>query len=361
MVNETRSQYRSSVAEDFPEEIPIGDVLFKKLRAMKYGENPGTPAALYAEVGSTGPGVAEYEILQENKDKKLGFINILDLNAGLKIVKRIKELFPSYAAASVSKHVGPSGTARSGSVFQAYNDAWDTNSLAAFGGVVSFSDQVDADTAKLMTTRFFECVIAPDYTPGALDVFSKKPDLRVVKVPSLDTKLVDHDYQYIKLEGGLLVQKRFQSRVNSAGNFQSVSNRQPTANELEAALFNWNIMPFIVSNAVTLGTPYRTVGVGRGQDSRIDSASLAVYYSNTRCKEGTSKGTVMTSDAFFPDRDSMDLAGISGVTCAVAPLGSIKDDKSIQAANEYGMAFLVPMPELGKPEVIERAFVHLPH
>lgn len=332
------------------------------MRGLKYGENPGMPAALYFEVGSTGPGVANYEILQENQDKRLGFINVLDLNAGLKAVKRIKELFPDYAAASVSKHDGPCcGIARAGSTFEAYSNAWDINDLAAFGGVLALSDTVDKETAQLMTTRFFECVIAPGYTDDALGVLKQKPDVRVVRVPSLDIKLVDHDFQYIKLGGGLLVQQRFHSRIDSPEKFKVVSARKPTDEEREAALFNWNLMPFISSNSVTLGTPYRVEGVGAGQYSRVDSTRLAIYYANTRCKEGMSRGRTMTSDAFFPSRDSIDLAGISGVKSVVFPLGSIEDGNVIQAGNEYGMSLLVPMPDPDNPKETERAFVHLVH
>jgi len=361
MPSEEKKQYRQAVPEDFPPQIPIGNTLFEKLRSLKYGENPGMPAALYKEVGSAGPGIAGYEILQENPDKKLGFINILDLNASLKLVKRIKKLFPDYIASSVSKHVGPSGTARADNVFKAYNEAWDTDALSAFGGIIAFSDELDEETANLMITRFFECVIAPGYTDKALDALRKKKDVRVVRVPSLDTELVDSKYQYIKLEGGLLVQKRYESQINSANNFRVVSQRQPTADELQAALFNWAVVGHVPSNAIVLGTPYKTVGIGGGQKSRIDSTRLAIYYANTRCKDGSSRGTIMASDAFFPFRDSADLAGISGVTCIVFPLGSDKDKDTIQAGNEYGMSLLVPMPNPDKPEIIERAFVHLSH
>ena len=329
-----RGQYRRTVAEDFPEELRIGDVEFRKMRGLKYGENPGMPSALYAEVGSTGPSVANYEILQENKDKKLGYINILDLNAGLKAVRRMKHLYPNDVITSISKHVGPCcGLARAGSSLQAYNDAWDINDLAAFGGVLAFSDEVDGKTADLMTTRFFECVIAPAYSKEALEVLARKPDVRVVRVPSLDTPLTDHDFQYTKLEGGLLVQKRFHSRIDSKDKFKTVSARQPTEEEL----------------------------VGAGQYSRIDSTRLAIYYSNTRCRNGMSRGRTMTSEAFFPSRDSIDLAGISGVKSVVFPLGSIEDPNVIQAGNEYNMSLLVPMPDPDNPKETERAFVHLVH
>ncbi|MCX6816005.1 MAG: hypothetical protein NT120_04095 [Candidatus Aenigmarchaeota archaeon] len=313
-----KNQYRDAFPEGFPQQITIDNTLFEKIKPMKYGENPGMPAALYKEIGATGPGIAEYEILQENPEKKLGFINVLDLNASLKIVKRIKKLFPEYTTASVSKHDGPSGTARADSVIKAYNDAWDADSLSAFGGIVAFSDTVDEETAKLMTTRFFECVIAPGYTDDALEALQKKKDVRVVRVPSLDTELVDNNYQYIKLDGGLLVQKRYESKIDSPENLRTVSKRQPTADELQAALFNWAVTGFTPSNSIILGTPYRTVGIGAGQRSRIDSARLAIYYANTKCKGASSKGTVMASDAFFPFRDSIDLAGISGVTATQA-------------------------------------------
>ncbi len=361
MPSEAKSQYRDPFPEDFPEELPIGDVVFRKMKSLKYGENPGSPAALYAEAGSTGPGVANYRILQENPKKILGYTNILDLNASLKVVKRIKQLFPEYASSSISKHVGPSGVARAGSIFEAYNNAWDADATNAFGGIVAFSDKVDGDTANLMTSRFIECVIAPDYTDRAMDALRKKPDVRVIQVPSLDTPLVDHDYQYVKVEGGLLVQKRQVSRINSPGNFRVVSQRQPTADELQAALFNWAVASLTPSNAIIVGTPYETRGIGRGQGSRIDSTRLAIYYANTKPKKGSSRGCVLASDAFFPFRDSADLAGVSGITCLAYPLGSDRDGDTIQAGNEYGMALLMPMPDPQEPNKIERAFGHLIH
>jgi len=362
MASNARQQYRTAVPEDFPEEMTIMGTVFRKRRGLRYGENPGMPAAWYDEAGSTGPGTANYEVIQEAEDGKLGFINLLDLNAGLAIVKRIKELFPGYVASSVSKHVGPSGTARGDSTFESYNRAWDTDPLSAFGSVVSFSDRLDGETANLMMERFFECVISPGYTPEALEALRKRPRVRVISVPSVDTALVDANYQFVKTRGGLLVQRRFESGINSPENFRVLSQRQPTPDELNAALFGWGLTPFVPSNSVMLVTPYETKGIGSGQRSRIDSTRLSIYYSNTKPKVRGSAGTTLVSDAFFPFRDSADLAGISGVACMVAPLGSpVGDEETRQASNEYGMALLAPTPNPENPNDTERGFVHLAH
>jgi len=353
-----RRAYRGQqVTGDFHGELVIGNTRFVKDRDLRYGENPGQPAVFYREIDARGPSLGTYEVLQENPDRMMGFINFLDVGRGIQLISRMRQLYPQQAISTVIKHVNPSGVAKADSLLKAYRDAWNCDALSAFGGVVGFSDTVDHRIAREVSSNFIEVLVAPNYTTTALDELRRRRDLRVIKVESFDKPLVDDGLDYRRVPGGLLVQQRFVSAIDSVENFECVSKRQPTQEELEAALFNWAILPYVWSNTIVIGDQNKTIGIGRGQPSRIDSAELAVKYANERSKQGA-RGHIMASDAFFPATDVAELAGKQGITAIAYPLGSIKDAEVIETADKYDISMLATRPEPGNTSRIERAFSH---
>ncbi|NWG09976.1 MAG: hypothetical protein HXX80_06725 [Nitrososphaerales archaeon] len=342
---------------EFPEELLCGRLV--KDRVLRYGENPGQSAAFYKQIDVKGPSLATANIVKENPEKKLSYINLLDADAAIKVIRRFKKLYPKEAVSTIIKHANPSGIAKARTMLGAYRTARDCDPISAFGGVVGFSDEVNEEVAEEVSQKFVEVLVAPDYESKALEILNKKKDLRILQIESLDKPLMDDGFEYRSVQGGVLVQQRFQSRIDSKDNLEAVSKRKPEEKDYRAAIFNWAALPFINSNAVVIGDENKTLGIGSGQRSRIHAARLAVYYANTLSKDpaGT-KGKAMASDAFFPDRDSIDLAGICGIEVIVAPLGSINDGKIIQAVDEYGMVMFTTRPIPKDRSLCERAFSH---
>ncbi len=354
-------QYRRPVPEDLPDFSTFGEHKCSKVLSLRYGENPPAyedegGAALYRDPESSGPRIPAAEKLHGKKE--LGYNNIVDADAGLRLAVRLTQLFPNDTIAVLIKHKGPCGVARSSTLAGAQQLAYLCDSLSAFGGVNIYNRTVDAPTAELITSYFNEVVVAPDYTDEAMDILRRKENLRVLRVEAFSDPLIDTGIDGTRILGGEVVQKRMISHIDSWENFEKVSSgRDPTPDELEAALFNWAVALRTPSNAVIVGTSYRTVGIGRGQPSRVDSTRLAIYYANNRCEGSNSQGAVMVSDAFFPKPDSIELAAEARVSVIVAPLGSDEDERVIRKADDHGIVFLCTRPIPGTNKV-ERGFSH---
>ncbi len=347
-------------AGEFPEEFTIG---LRKLSDLRYGENPQQKASVYKESGDREWGVVNAEKLQ---GKELSFNNYLDLDAAWQIVnsQSSPELSRSYAVASgtfcvIIKHTNPCGAAWGQSPLEAYQLAFGADPLSAFGGIVGFSKTVDETAAAEISKQFFECVIAPDYTPGALDIFKKKQNLRLLRQNTLFSLPYELDIK--KISGGFLIQQKdlMAAAVADPKNGtpaearKVVGKRQPTPEELYSLEFAWQICKHVKSNAIVLARGALTQGVGAGQMSRIDSlrASL-VKMSDIRQEVAVGAGSgsiktqisklplVMASDAFFPFRDCVDHAAKAGVSAIIQPGGSIRDQESIDAANEHNIAMV---------------------
>ena len=342
----------------FPAELSVG---LKKVGDLRYGENPHQRAALYKESGDRAWGVVNTEKLQ---GKELSFNNFLDLDAAWQIVNALAAGFPAgtgqglgapQAACVIIKHTNPCGTAMAQTTQEAFQSAFAADSLSAFGGIVGFSTAVDEATAQEMVKTFFECVIAPGYAPEALEVFKKKPNLRVLRQSTLLNLPYELDFK--KISGGMLVQEKdFDPR--GGGEFQElrkvVTKRQPTPEELYALEFAWRICKFVKSNAIVLARGTATQGVGAGQMSRIDSLKIAIEKAGLsladkagrlaaipdRSQGGISLPLVLASDAFFPFRDVVDEAAKFGVSAIIQPSGSLRDQESIDAANEHNIAMV---------------------
>jgi len=350
-----RKQYRTSVKEEFPDTLRFGNRKFKKKLPMRYGENPGYPAAFYSEKKASGPNMATMEVLQAGT-KGLSYINIGDMDLGQRLVKKLTDIYKNNLICVLVKHEMPSGVARGESPDETFEKAWNCDSLSNFGSVDVFNYQITKQVAELLVEkgRNIEVVYAPDFTSEALEVLASRKPLRLVKMgAALWTKASDSGLEFKRVAGGILIQKRFDSKIISLESIDVVSERKATQEELEAAIFNWNIACFTRSNAIVIGKKDKVHGIGSGQRSRIDAAETAIRYS----KRGYGpEGCVMASDAFIPFTDVVELAARNGIKAIIYPLGSIRDQDVIDKANEHNIAMIITRKP-GETDS-ERCFLH---
>ncbi len=311
-----------------PPESPFndGDVIYiGKVRDLRYGENPHQKAALYTD--SEG-GIANAEQLH---GKEMSFNNYVDAEAAWNLVNDFSEL-----AVAIIKHTNPSGVGVGATNLEAYKRALSTDPVSAFGGIVAFNRKVDAETAQAVIEVFSEVIIAPDFDDDALEIFRTKKNLRVLKGGNASVnERGSSDLEYKQISGGFLVQDADTHPV-SANDLNIVTQRQPTESEIKAMLFAWTVCKHVKSNAIVFANEHQTLGVGAGQMNRVDSVRIAAMRAERF--DLPLKGSVLASDAFFPFRDNVDEAANFGVSAIIQPGGSIKDDESIAAANEHGIA-----------------------
>jgi phosphoribosylaminoimidazolecarboxamide formyltransferase/IMP cyclohydrolase len=306
--------------ESFPDRICLP---LEKAQPLRYGENPGQAAAFYVE--RPGAGLAG---LRQRGGKELSFNNLLDLEGALLST----EPFTGEPCCAIVKHTTPCGLGIGATAHEAYVKALACDPVSAFGSVISFSVAVDEAAAEAVSALFVECVVAPEFSPGALEVLGRKKNLRVLEGRARwDAGALD----YKRVRGGLLVQQR-PATVLDTGNWTIVTERQPTEDEMRDLLFAWRAVASVKSNAIVLARDGATIGIGAGQMSRVDAAFLAVHKAFAAGHSTT--GASLGSDAFFPFRDGVDQAADAGVRAIVQPGGSVRDPEVIAAANEHGMA-----------------------
>ena len=298
-------------------------------QALRYGENPHQAAAFYHERQADGASVGGAEILQ---GKELSFNNIADTDAALECVKQFDR-----PACVIVKHANPCGVAQADDLISAYDRAYATDPVSAFGGIIAFNRTLDAHTARTLVERqFVEVVIAPAVEADARAAFEAKPNIRLLACGDWQGPAGGYDYK--RVGGGLLVQERDTTTVD-AGGLRTVSDRAPDEREMADLLFSWRVAKFVKSNAIVYGHDGMTIGVGAGQMSRVYSARIAA---EKAADAGlTVAGSVMASDAFFPFRDGIDQAAEAGITAVIHPGGSRRDDEVLAAANEHGMAMVI--------------------
>jgi len=321
------SNYLTSLDENLkPQKYPgILNLQYKRVLSLRYGENPHQQAAYYSEGWHDEPCVGNARMVQ---GKQLSFNNLLDLNAALEIVKEFDE-----AACVIVKHNNPCGVAVGKDAFEAYTKALSCDPLSAFGGILGFNREVDEKLANEIVKTFYECVVAPDYPYEAKQAFLKKKDLRVLyTLPTRRYEIEGFDAK--KVVGGLLVQDR-DTALTFAKDGKVATKRAPTTLELNDLDFAWKVCKHVKSNAIVYAKDGKTLGIGAGQMSRVDS----VKFGAMKARESL-KGAVMASDAFFPFRDSIDLAKEYGITAVIQPGGSIRDTEVIQAADEHNIAMI---------------------
>ncbi len=301
---------------------------FRQVAVLRYGENPFQKAAIYRE-RTSGLSLPDARVLQ---GKEMSFNNYLDTHSALLLALEFDK-----KACAIIKHNNPCGVAVGASPAEAYRKAAKTDPVSAFGGVVAFNTTVDEDAAKEMYELFLEVVIAPSFTRGALGVFSKKPNVRLLELPEMlaPGRRRPASWDMKRIAGGLLLQEWDYSSEDITS-LRAVTKRQPTRDELDAMAFAWKVCKHVKSNAVVYAFRDRTAGIGIGQTKRVFSAQTGLMNAGE-----TVKGSVAASDGFFPFRDGIDVLHEAGVTAVVQPGGSVKDEEVIKAADEYGMAMLI--------------------
>jgi phosphoribosylaminoimidazolecarboxamide formyltransferase/IMP cyclohydrolase len=307
-----------------PERIHIA---LERRQSMRYGENPHQAAALYVPAGQPVAGLAGAKQLQ---GKELSYNNLVDLDAAWALVTEFR-----CPAVAIIKHNNPCGAAEQESLRDAYLKALACDPVSAFGGVLAFNQPLDAAAAEEVAKLFVECIVAPGYAPAALEKFASKKNLRLLQMPS---EAAPSELDLKRISGGVLVQEPDRGEITAA-DLKVATERAPTDAERRALLFAWKVGKHVKSNAILFAREGRTVGVGAGQMSRVDSVKIAVIKAATA---GLSlKGSVVASDAFFPFPDGVEEAGKAGATALIQPGGSIKDQDVIDVANKLGMAMVL--------------------
>jgi phosphoribosylaminoimidazolecarboxamide formyltransferase/IMP cyclohydrolase len=308
--------------EIFPERLTLA---LERAQSLRYGENPGQAAAFYVE--RRGAGLAG---LRQRGGKELSFNNLLDLEGAL----LASDPFGSEPCCAIIKHTTPCGLATGRDALDAYRKALACDPMSAFGSVISFTVPVDDAAAEAVSSLFVECVVAPSFSPGALEILGRKKNLRVMEGTARpDPTALD----FKRVRGGMLAQQRLPATIDDAS-WTFVTKRQPTSEERRDLLFAWRAVASVKSNAIVLARDGATIGIGAGQMSRVDAAFLAVYKA-TSAGHAT-LGSVLGSDAFFPFRDGVDQAAEAGVRAIVQPGGSVRDAEVIAAADEHDIAMV---------------------
>jgi phosphoribosylaminoimidazolecarboxamide formyltransferase/IMP cyclohydrolase len=308
--------------ELFPERISVS---FERAQMLRYGENPGQRAAFYVEPHNSG-----LSKLQQRGGKELSFNNLLDLEGALLAT----DAFTGETCCAIIKHTTPCGIATGTSALDAYQKALACDPVSAFGSVISFSTQVDDATADAVSGLFVECIAAPEFSEGAIEVLGRKKNLRVLEGSA---SWSPHALDFKRVRGGFLAQERA-SKVFDTTTWQVVTTRQPTDEERADLLFAWKAVASVKSNAIVLVRNGATIGIGAGQMSRVDAAFLAVHKARNAGHEP--KGSALGSDAFFPFRDGVDQAAEAGVVAIIQPGGSVRDAEVIEAANAHGITMV---------------------
>jgi phosphoribosylaminoimidazolecarboxamide formyltransferase/IMP cyclohydrolase len=302
---------------------------FQSRQELRYGENPHQSAAFYVESGVNPRGIAAAEQIQ---GKELSYNNINDADAALECVGQ----FSQQPTCVIVKHANPCGIAMGSNNSEAYKKAFATDPVSSFGGIIAFNQLVQAEVAtEIINQQFVEVVIAPAFSDGAIEQFAAKPNVRLLRASLKEQAKAAMHYQ--RVSGGLLVQQKDADRVNKQ-DCRCVSDRQPTEKEWQDMLFAWKVARMAKSNAIVYAASGRTLGVGAGQMSRVDSARIARWKATDAGLDLA--GAAMASDAFFPFRDGIDTAAEAGIKAVIQPGGSMRDNEVIAAANEHGIAMV---------------------
>lgn len=309
------------VREEFPETLPMA---WQKVQDLRYGENPHQPGAWYREEGDVSGTISAARQLQ---GKELSYINILDADAALQLVRSFEE-----PVATILKHTNPCGLAVHEDLISAHAAARSGDPVSAFGGIVGFNRPVDGPLAQAMSRYYYEIVIAPAFTDEARAIFAAKSNLRLLEVDMDRPFRLGHDMR--RVSGGLLVQQA-DDVTQDPTDWRVVTETQPTEEQWSALRFAWKACMFVKSNAIVLAQGNTLVGMGAGQPSRVDATQIAARKAGDRAQ-----GSALASDAFFPKPDGVETAAAAGVTAIAQPGGSQGDDQCIEAANRLGIAMV---------------------
>jgi phosphoribosylaminoimidazolecarboxamide formyltransferase/IMP cyclohydrolase len=293
---------------------------------MRYGENPHQEAAFYAEPQIQNGALANFKQVQ---GKELSFNNLNDSDTAWECVK----LF-STPTCVIVKHANPCGVCSAKTIKDAYEGAFSTDSTSAFGGIISINKKMDLETAKLIMNQFVEVIIAPNYSEEALNIFKSKENIRLLQV---EINTLENQLDFKKIGGGWLVQTSDNHKLD-INKCKVVTKLKPSTEQLEDLNFSWEVARHVKSNAIVFCKDKKTLGVGAGQMSRVDSTRIAAIKAENANISLTD--SVVASDAFFPFRDGIDVLANYGAKCVIQPGGSVKDDEVIEAADELGLIMI---------------------
>jgi phosphoribosylaminoimidazolecarboxamide formyltransferase / IMP cyclohydrolase len=321
----------ASDAQDAPATFPPRMQLnLERVQSLRYGENPDQPAAFYRD---SAPPAGSLPELKQLQGKELSFNNLLDVEAALATVSAWADT--DRACCVVIKHTTPCGLALGDDATDAYHRALAGDPVSAFGGIVAFNTTVTADAAAALRDIFLEIIVAPDFEQGALDALAGKKNLRLLTLPIAPADATTLDFK--RVHGGFLVQNRLRMEFPET-DWRVATSRQPTDAEWRDLRFAWRASAMVKSNAIVLAREERTIGIGGGQTSRVDSSRIAVMKAADH--NLGADGAALASDAFFPFRDGIDAAAEAGVRAVIQPGGSVRDEEVIAAADEHGIAMV---------------------
>ena len=300
---------------------------YEKVYGLRYGENPHQAGAFYKEIGQGLSGTLP--AAKQMNGKELSYNNINDANGAMDLLKE----FDCPCVVAV-KHANPCGVAIGENLFEAWNKAYEADPVSIFGGIVATNCRVDERTAIEMEKVFLEIILAPDFSPEALAVLTKKKNLRLLSLHDIGKSNLPTMLDMKKVAGGLLVQE-LDLELGDPAHFSVVTERIPTVAEMEQLQFAWCVVKHTKSNAIVLCKDNATVGIGPGQTNRIGALNIAAEQAGDRAK-----GAVLASDAFFPFSDCVEAAHKAGITAIIQPGGSVRDIESVQLADKYGMAMI---------------------
>ncbi len=307
--------------EEFPESLTI---TFDKVQDLRYGENPHQKAAFYKGMNP------KYSLANATQlhGKELSYNNIQDGNAAIEI---LKDFEGQYAAVGL-KHMNPCGVGIGNTIEEAWDKAYEADPVSIFGGIVALNGKVEKSLAEKLSKIFLEIIIAPAFSEEALEILTKKKNIRLMK---LDTTLnTTTALKYTNVNDGLLVQDMDVHQIKEE-DLRCVTNRKPTEEEIKQMLFGWKVVKHVKSNAIVLVKDNMTIGVGAGQMNRVGAAEIAIKQAGPKAE-----GSVLASDAFFPFGDTVEAAIQAGVTAIIQPGGSLRDQESIDVCNKYGVTMV---------------------
>jgi phosphoribosylaminoimidazolecarboxamide formyltransferase/IMP cyclohydrolase len=306
---------------EFPSEITVAG---NKISDLRYGENPHQSAAVYAQLTPGGRhGVANWTLLG---GKEMSYLNYVDADAAYRAANGFAD-----PAVCIVKHASPSGIATSSSLASAYEMALASDPVSAFGGIVALNRPIDDETGSLIANHHFDVIIAPGYSEAAFGTLKRKKNLRLIEAPTSQKSTTRSIRQ---LQGGLLIQDLDDDDITPS-EWQVVSQREPTPDELVALKFAWKSVRYVMSNAIVLCVGTATAGIGGGQPNRVDAVRIAINRAGERAL-----GSVLASDAYFPFADNIEVAAEAGITAIAEPGGSVRDQEVIDAADRFGIAMV---------------------
>ena len=299
-------------------------IALEKHSDLRYGENPHQTAAAYRFVGNKENNVLNANILQ---GKKLSYNNIMDADGALSCLREFEE-----KACVIVKHANPCGASVGSNLLKVYKQAFNSDPVSAFGGIVALNRNCTGEVAKAIIEVFTEIVLAPGFDSEALEVFKQKKNLRVLKIGEFKNRKKKLEYR--NLDGGLLVQDN-DTKKTTERDLITVTKKKPSPTDIETSLFAWKVLRHAKSNGILIAKDKTTIGLGAGQVSRVDAVHMALKKGGDNVRGGT-----LASDAFFPFRDSIDTIRKSGIRTIIQPGGSIRDQEVIDACDEYGFSML---------------------